>query len=231
MVAILFATALYARGQVRQAVELRRDQSRPYVVPSIEVEQQFMFMLTLENVGRTPARNIEIAFDQPPRSTLKDIEAVRFVREPIPTMPPGQKFRAYWESALALALAVFSDENPYPHPVSYRVRVSYHDHQGHHFGPEDYVLDFRVFEGQAAGLKGITELIRTMEDLLKEQKKWTDGSRGLRVNVRSADTMDRREARPIHFRGARPEYREHGSLAAIRYWVDVWRRRYGLWSS
>lgn len=37
---VLLVTALYAVKQVRAAEKLRRDQTRPYVVPSIDVEQQ-----------------------------------------------------------------------------------------------------------------------------------------------------------------------------------------------
>jgi hypothetical protein len=136
-------------------------------------------MFRVENVGTTPAYNVRIRFDEAPRSEMRDIEDLRLLKESIPTMPPGQLFRAYWESSLTM----FSEKKPYPHPFSYRVRVAYQDLQGHHYGPEDYILDFRVFQGQATGPKGMRELVSQIEKLVQEHKKWTEGARGIRVNA------------------------------------------------
>jgi len=223
---VLLVTALYAVRQVQAAERLRREQARPYVVPSVDVEQQTLFMLKVENIGKTPAFNVKIRFDVPPRSEMRDVENLRMLSEPIPTMPPGQRFRAYWESSLT----VFDNKRPYPHPLSYRVTVTYDDHEGRSYGPEPYVLDFRVYEGQAAGPKGMTDLIGAVEKLAAEHKKWTDGIRGLRVNARNAVTEERRSARPFHLRQARKAYEEQGPKGVATYWIDVWRRRYGLWS-
>jgi hypothetical protein len=223
---ILLVTALYAVKQVQVAEKLRRDQTRPYVVPSIDVEQQTIFMLKVENIGKTPAYGVEIRFDEPPRSQMRDVENLRMLTEPIPTMPPGQQFRAYWESALT----VFDEKKPYPHPLSYKVTVTYTDGQGQVYGPEGYLLDFRVYEGQAAGPKGMSELVRAVEKLAAEHKKWTDGIRGLRVNTRDAVKEERRSARPSHLRQTRKAYKDNGLKGATKYWIDLWRRRYGLWS-
>lgn len=223
---VLLVTAIYAARQFKETKELRRAQTRPYVVPSIDVEQQTLFMFRVENLGTTPAYNVRIEFDDAPRSEMRDLEDLRLLKEPIPTMPPGQVFRAYWESSLT----VFSDEKPYPHPLSYRVRVAYEDLRGHHYGPEEYVLDFRVFHGQATGPKGMRELIGEVEKLVKEHKKWTDGVRGIRVNSMDAVQKERREHRPLHFRGMKDARAKHGLKGAVQYWTDVWRRRHGLWS-
>jgi hypothetical protein len=160
---VLVVTAVYAIRQFGEAKELRRDQTRPYVVPSIGVEQQMMFMLFIENVGRTPAFNVVVDVDPQPQSEIKDLEAVSILRQPIPTMPPGHRFRAYWESSLT----VFDEENPYKHPMKYKVTVNYSDSRGQKYGPEDYVLDFHVYEGQAIGPKGVTELVKAVEELTK----------------------------------------------------------------
>jgi hypothetical protein len=223
---VLLVTAVYAVRQFKEAKELRRDQTRPYVVPSIGVEQQMMFMFVIENVGTTPAFDVAVKFDPPPRSDIKDLDAVSILKEPIPTMPPGQRFRAYWESSLT----VFSEEKPYPHPMTYEVTVRYRDAQGHKYGPEKYVLDFHVYEGQAQSQKGMAELVKAVEELTKEHKKWTDGVRGLQVSATNATRKARREDRPFHFRKTRRIYSDEGPVAAGRYWIDVWRRRYGLWS-
>jgi hypothetical protein len=183
-------------------------------------------MFRVENVGTTPAYNVRIRFDEAPRSEMRDIEDLRLLKESIPTMPPGQVFRAYWESSLTM----FSEKKPYPHPFSYRVRVAYQDLQGHHYGPEDYILDFRVFQGQATGPKGMRELVSQIEKLVQEHKKWTEGARGIRVNAVDAVKEKRRLYRPVHFRQMRDAHEKDGWKSAARYWIDVWRRRHGLWS-
>lgn len=224
---LLYARAQvkYARAQVQEAVSLRREQHRPHVVASLTVEQRLLFMLSVENVGNTAAHNVKIDFEEQPRSTLKEIEQLRMLREPIPTMPPGQKFRASWESALD----VFSEETPYPHPLSYRVFATYEDVQGHVYGPEPYILDFRVYEGQAQSPKGMTELVQTMEKLVAEHRKWTHGISGL-VDSQDVVRARRRQDRPSRFRATRREYERSGWKGAMLYWIEVWRRRYGLWS-
>ncbi len=121
---VVTVSARIALGQLREAQSLRLAQSRPYVVVSIGIEQQMMFMLVVENVGTVPARNVRIEFEMVPRSSTRELEDLRLLNEPIPTMPPGHRYRAYWESALQ----VFSEEEPYPHPMSYgvesRMRIS-----------------------------------------------------------------------------------------------------------
>lgn len=182
---VLIITAAYAIRQFGEAKQLRRDQTRPYVVPSIGVEQQMLFMFVIENIGMAPALDVIVEFDPPLQSEMKDLEAVTILRDPIPTMPPGQRFRAFWESSLT----VFDKEKPYEHPMTYRVTVNYRDSYGHRFGPEVYVLDFHVYEGQAIGPKGVSELVKAVEDLTKEHKKWTDGIRGL--NVKTTDVTEK----------------------------------------
>ena len=218
---VLVVSAVYGIRQFGEAKGLRREQARPFVVPSIGVEQQMLFMLVIENVGKTPAYDVVVAFDPQPQSEMKDLEAVAILKKPIPTMPPGQNFRAYWESSLT----VFDEEKPYQHPMTYKVTVTYKDSTGRKYGPEDYVLDFHVYEGQAIGPKGVTELVKAVEELTKEHKKWTDGVRGLNVKTTSAARKARREDRPSHFRRTRQLYSEEGLLEAVRYWIQVWRRR------
>lgn len=223
---VLVVTARYARNQFEATQDLRRAQTRPYVVPSIDVEQQMFFMLRVENVGTTPAYNVRLTFDPPPRSTMGDMEDLRMLKEPIPSMPPGQAFRAGWETAPT----VFGEDGSYPHPLSYRVTATYDDQQGHSYSPEEYVLDFCVYEGQAQAPKGMAELVKTAEKLLAEHEKWTQGTHGLRVNTIGAVRKAHRDNRPWHFRKTKQAYKEKGWKAAVLYWVGLWRRRYGLWS-
>lgn len=221
---VLSVTLYFVYQQVAEAARLRREQTRPYVVVSVDVEQQSLFMLTVENVGSTPAFDVVVDFDEPPRSNLKEIEELRMLKEPIPMLPPGRKFRASWE----VSFDVFRDD--YPHPLSYRATARYTDNQNREYGPEPYVLDFRMYEGQSIGPKGMNELVQSLENLVKEHKKWTDGAKGLRVQTVDAIRQDRRDHRPWHIRRAKRAFQEEGMRGAVSYWFGIWKRRYGLWS-
>jgi hypothetical protein len=162
---VLALTLYFVYRQVAEATTLRRDQTRPYVVVSIDVEQRSLFMLTVENVGSTPAFDVVIKFDKPLRSSMKEIEQVRMLQEAIPMLPPSRRLRAFWEDSSA----VFKDDCPYP--LSYQATVKYKDQNGRKYGPETYVLDFRMYEGLATGPKGINELVNSVEKLCEVCKK------------------------------------------------------------
>lgn len=222
-VLVLAITLYFVHRQVSEATALRRHQSRPYVVVAIDVEQRDLFMLTVENVGSTPAYDVRVQFDPNLRSSMNEIEKVRMFHEPIPMLPPTRRLRAVWE----VSFHVFEDS--YPHPLSYQARVSYKDQQSRAYGPETYFLDFKVFEGLAIGPKGINELVNSVEALHKVHRKWTSGINGLLVHNVDAVKKSRRDDRPRHLGRIRSAYRQSGGRAAAGYWVHVLRRRYGLW--
>ena len=64
---VLALTLYFVSRQVAEATKLRREQTRPYVIVSIDVEQHSLFMLTVENVGSSPAFDLVIEFDKPPK--------------------------------------------------------------------------------------------------------------------------------------------------------------------
>lgn len=41
------------------------------------------------------------------------------------------------------------------------------------YGPETYILDFRMYEGQAVDPKGMNEIANSLEALHKVHKKWS----------------------------------------------------------
>jgi hypothetical protein len=214
--------AFYAKKQLDESQEMRLAQTRPYVVVSIGVEQQMLFMLVVENVGKVPAQNVRVQFDELPQSSIRELDDLRLLKEAIPTMPPGHRYRAYWESALV----VFSEKEPYPYPMSYQVEVSYEDQQGHSFGPERHILDFRVYEGQAQGPKGLGELVKAVEAIAKQQKQWAQ--KGLRVRASNQDKAERRSVRPMILDRAIRAKRENGWAGLLRYGVEQFQRRHGL---
>lgn len=220
---VVAVTALYAKGQLDEARRLRLAQTRPYVVVSVDVEQRSMFMLTVENIGTVPASNVRVAFDELPHSSITSFDEVRMFNEPIPTMPPGHKYSAYWE----LTFTVFSEKKPYDHPLSYRAQVTYEDLDGHQFDPETYILDLRIFEGQAAYPKGLPELVKAVEDLRDEHKKWT--AKGMFVRAVDEVIRERRNYRPIVIAKALRAKDTDGWPGFVRYLVEHFQRRYGLY--
>jgi hypothetical protein len=164
-----------------------------------------------------------VQFDEQPKSSFRELDDLRLLKEPIPTVPPGHRYRAYWESALE----VFNEETPYPYPLSYQVKVTYEDQQGQSFGPERHILDFRIFEGQAQAPKGLGELVKAVEQLQKQQKQWAQ--RGLRVRVSNQDKADRRSTRPRVLDGAIRAMREGGIAELLRFVVEHLRRRHHIY--
>ncbi len=227
-VAVLFVTGIVIVAQLRHAQGLRRDQSRPYVVPQIAVEQEVLFVFAVENIGRTAAHDVRITFDPPVQSKdFPKLPTIRMLNEPIPTMPPGQRFRANWERTFV----VFGEKGPYELPMSYEVTVQYRGMNDRSLAPEKYILDFSVYEGQNRGIKGLPELVRATQELVTEHKKWTLGaSGGLAVHTRDAERDQRRQNRSWHFRRSAQAGRDEGWRAAARHWIELWRRRYGYWS-
>jgi len=220
---VVVRTASYARGQLDEARSLRLSQTRPFVVVSVEVQHQSMFMLVVESVGSVPARNVRVVFDQMPHSSFGKFDELRMLNEPIPTMPPGHRYSAHWVQTFK----VFDPNHPYEHPLSYEVRVTYEDQAGHQFGPEEYILDLRVFEGQARFPKGMPDLVKAVEELRQQQTGWS--RQGLLVRAADQDARDRRGNRTIVIAEALQAKDEHGWRGMLRYVVDYYREYYGLY--
>lgn len=103
--AVLLVTLLYVIRQVGEAKQIRREQFRPHVVVDVAFRQQILAYLTVENVGNLAARDVKISFDRRPKTTLggpAELDEVKFLREPIPTLPPGKRYWVVWDSPIEL---------------------------------------------------------------------------------------------------------------------------------
>src|SRR5215218_5772519 len=67
-VAVYVVLGIFAWIQVLQARRLREEQARPFVI--VDFEPGFLVYLTVEDIGRTMARDVIIRFDKPLESTL-----------------------------------------------------------------------------------------------------------------------------------------------------------------
>jgi hypothetical protein len=86
--------------QARQAQELREEQARPFVIVDFD-HVDMLFLLVIENVGRTMARNVIIKFDKPLTTTIErphELDEAPLFREPIPSLPPGKKLHVPFDT-------------------------------------------------------------------------------------------------------------------------------------
>src|SRR6266536_2406867 len=93
-VGIYIVIGLFAWRQVHEARRLREEQARPFVI--VDFEPGFLVYLTVENLGRTMAREVTIDFDKALETTLdrpRELDETPLFREPIPALPPGKKIR------------------------------------------------------------------------------------------------------------------------------------------
>jgi hypothetical protein len=187
-VAVYVVLGIFAWIQVLQARRLREEQARPFVI--VDFEPGFLVYLTVENLGRTMARDVTIRFDKPLESTLsgpREIDESPLLRQPIPTLPPGRKIRVLFDQYAARLDAEL--------PLTYDVTLRYKGPLGNKEWEHPYRLDLGVYLGSALHPKGLPELVTEIEKIRKELEKWREGGRGLRV-----ETVDRRRQQRIEWR-------------------------------
>jgi hypothetical protein len=217
-VAIYIVIGLFAWRQVHEARKLREEQARPFVI--VDFEPGFLVYLTVENLGRTMARDVRIEFDQPLESTLRgprEIDESPLFREPIPTLPPGKKIRVLFDQ--------FNERLDKGLPLTYRVKLRYRGPEGRKTWEHPYRLDLGMYLGSDLPQKGIPELVTEVENIRKEIKKWTAGDgHGLLVHTLDERRKERLAMRRINVRILRQQ-----GLKALARWL--WGRalsRYGV---
>jgi hypothetical protein len=172
---VALAAAVFAWMQVRHARQIRLDQSRPYVVVTLEPGQtsiQFVEVV-IRNVGSTAAFNTTIAVTPPLVRAREDagapMAAAKVFTEPIAIMAPGFEQRMWFDS--------YIEREPLKDdlPSSHTAVVSYSDRDGHSW-TDTYVLDVDAGRGQmhveafgihhaAAALRGIEKAIAKRQPL------------------------------------------------------------------
>jgi len=161
---------------VAEMVEDRDQQIAPYVVVYFDHQTDSpIFDLVIKNTGRTAARDVEIAFDPPLQTSLKnyDIEQLAFIHQPIPTLPPDYEIRA---SVDVIDNALKSDILP----KQYRVKVTYAGGIKSERREAEYILDLNVFEGiletHTRSMTDLTKAVERISDKLDELAKTTRDS-------------------------------------------------------
>lgn len=171
-------SALAMDRSVAEMVEDRDQQMAPYVVVFFDHQTDSpIFDLVIKNTGRTAARDVEIAFDPPLQTSLKNyhIEELAFIHQIIPTLPPEYEIRA---SVDVIDNAIKSETLP----KQYRVRVTYSGGIKPDRRAAEYILDLNIFEGiLETHTRSLTDLTKAVE---KISDKIDDLARSTRDSIR-----------------------------------------------
>ena len=161
---------------VAEMVEDRDQQIAPYVVVFFDHQTDSpIFDLVIKNTGRTAARDVEVTFEPPLQTSLKnyDIEQLAFIHQVIPTLPPEYEIRA---SVDVIDNALKSVTLP----KQYRVKVTYSGGIKAEKREADYILDLNIFNGiletHTRSLTDLTKAVEKISDKLDELAKITRDS-------------------------------------------------------
>jgi hypothetical protein len=162
---IALTALLVARGQLREARRLRREQAQPYVAVFTDhsgADPQLLD-LVVRNFGTTAATDVAIRIDPPPHraSTSSEGYGAVWIPDRIPTLVPGQEWRTLWDFTPDRAAAELPD--------SHDAVVTFRDSWGeiHSFS---YVLDwsatrqrmYATVYGAHHGVKALREISETL---------------------------------------------------------------------
>ena len=161
---------------VAEMVEDRDQQIAPYVVVFFDHQTDSpIFDLVIKNTGRTAARDVEVTFEPPLQTSLKnyDIEQLAFIHQVIPTLPPEYEIRA---SVDVIDNALKSVTLP----KQYRVKVTYSGGIKAEKREAEYILDLNIFNGiletHTRSLTDLTKAVEKISDKLDELAKITNDS-------------------------------------------------------
>ena len=209
---------LFAWRQLHEARKLREEQARPFVI--VDFEPGFLVYLTVENLGRTMARDVRIDFGKQLQTTLaghSELDESPLFRQPIPTLPPGKKIRVLFDQ--------FNDRTQAGLPLTYDVEVRYRGPTGGKYWKDTYRLDLGMYLGSALPAKGIPELVSEVENIRKEMERWRgSGGRGLLAQPIDQRRRDKIDNRRMHVR----ILRQQGPKALAQSLMAQALRRFGL---
>ena len=161
---------------VAEMVEDRDQQIAPYVMVFFDHQTDSpIFDLVIKNTGRTAARDVEVTFEPPLQTSLKnyDIEQLAFIHQVIPTLPPEYEIRA---SVDVIDNALKSVTLP----KQYRVKVTYSGGIKAEKREAEYILDLNIFNGiletHTRSLTDLTKAVEKISDKLDELAKITRDS-------------------------------------------------------
>lgn len=200
---VALAAALLAWRQLKTTRGTRLDQTRPYVMVTIEQGLTwFQFLdVVVANAGAGPAHDVRITVDPPLASTYDDsdreapISSSRYFNEAIPLMPPDYRMRTFFDDYTRR----YSKADM---PTVFTFTVSYHDGHGHNW-TETIVQDLALMNDlEFMQVYGIHDAANALREIEKHLRK-APFVKGQPLDV----TVENREVRESRLRDARMERR------------------------
>jgi hypothetical protein len=184
--AVLAAAAVFGWSQLREAKELREEQTRPFVVIDLDSARPKSFDLVVKNIGATMARDVKFKFDPPPESTIQEasLDRLKMFRDGISTLPPRKEIRTLFDTGPARHDAGLPDV--------YEVTVTYQGQAGTKRYEEKIDLDFGLYWNRMyMTVRDVHDLHRELETIRKEVQKWTASFGGGILRVTPDDVEKR----------------------------------------
>jgi len=177
---VVLGAVIYARGQLAEARTLREQQTRPYVVVDLDMQSRPPIInLSVGNIGQSSARDVQISFEPPLRSTLdkdRPRSELPFLRSGIPTLPPRKRIETIFDTGPDRFNANLED--------TYTAKVKYKGDAGRTY-EDTYILDIGMFYGlEYITPRGLADLHGELREIRQEIQKWRGpGLRGLLVKT------------------------------------------------
>jgi hypothetical protein len=180
--AVLVAAALVALRQVREARRLREAQAQPFVVVDFEVDTHDQAIhIVISNIGGTMARDVKLKFEPELTSSLdshggnvvppRDLKPFR---DGIPSLPPGKR--------IPIMIDMFTQRDADKYPDVYTVEISFYAPALRRDLRDDSVLDLGIYRNVLhATRRDIHDIHTQLEKLVKEVRKWTASSGGIKT--------------------------------------------------
>jgi hypothetical protein len=191
--AVAVAAGVIALRQVTEARRLREQQAQPYVVTYMEpnAATPHIIDLVVRNFGTTAAYNVRLHVEPAVmRSAQGGENEPVWIFDTLPVLVPTQEWRTMWD----FGPSRFESGLPDRH----RAEVHFQDAKGRELGPLVAHLDWGAFKGRRwVTVYGVHDAAKALRDISSTLKKWQEGTRGLKVFVRSGDAKDERDRQEI----------------------------------
>jgi hypothetical protein len=207
--AVLIVAAVFGWRQLREAKELREDQTRPFVVVDLDSPKRPFFDVVVKNIGGTMARKVAFQFDRAPESTIGvELDGMKMFQDGISTLPPGKEIRTLFDTGIQRFKSNLPDR--------YEVQISYEGPTGKRKYVEKVDLDFGIYWNRMSiDRREVHDLYGELKKMREEMHNWTArfGGGGL-LCLTPEDVEDR--VRKVGEQRKRRTSRDRIKLAAKR---------------
>lgn len=174
---VVVAAAVFGWNQLKEAKDLREDQTRPFVVIDLESSRRPFFDLAVRNIGATMARDVTFEFQPELQSTIDHFkwDKLKMFRDGIATLPPGKEIRTFFDSGIQRYESKLPD--------LYEATVSYRGPTKDRRYTETIALDFGIYwDRLSMTIYDVHDLYGELKKLREEVHKWTSPvGRGLKT--------------------------------------------------